>query len=97
MYSLIIKPKATEMAKEAYDWYNEQQAGLGEIFLQELRKSYYKLESWPDAYTKIKKNYRQIILHTFPYVVVFEIIKQDIIVYSIFHTSRNPGKKFRKK
>lgn len=85
------------MAKEAYEWYNEQQAGLGDIFLRELENGYDKLELWPIAYSKIKKNYRQLILHTFPYVIVFEIIKQEVVIYSIFHTSLNPRKKFRKK
>jgi plasmid stabilization system protein ParE len=97
MYQLIIKPGAVEMAREAYDWYNEQQPGLGDTFLQELEKGFEKLESWADAYSKIKKNYRQLVLRTFPYVIVFEIIKNDVVVYAVFHTSRNPSKKFRKK
>lgn len=97
MYQLVIKPKAIEMAKEAYEWYNEQQAGLGELFLEELESHYDKLESWPTVYSKIKKDFRQVVLHTFPYVIVFEIIQKDVVIYSIFHTSRNPKKKFKKK
>jgi len=85
------------MAKEAYEWYNEQQAGLGDLFLDELESCYDKLESWPTVYTKIKRDFRQAVLHTFPYVIVFEIIKKDVVIYSIFHTSRNPKKKFKKK
>jgi hypothetical protein len=84
MYPLIIKPKAIEMAKDAYEWYNEQQEGLGDLFLTELESCYDKLESWPTAYNKIKRNYRQLVLHTFPYVIVFEIIKRKLssILYS---------------
>ncbi|HZX58969.1 MAG TPA: type II toxin-antitoxin system RelE/ParE family toxin [Mucilaginibacter sp.] len=92
-----MKPGAIEMAKEAYEWYNEQQDGLGDRFLQELRDCRNKLESCPDAYTKVKKSYRQFVLRTFPYVIVFEIIKTNVVVYAVFHTSRNPIKKFRKK
>ncbi|HTK22022.1 MAG TPA: type II toxin-antitoxin system RelE/ParE family toxin [Mucilaginibacter sp.] len=94
MYQLVIKPKAIEMAKEAYEWYNEQQAGLGDLFLDELEGYYDKLEELPLAYSKIKKNFRQAVLHKFPYVIVFEIIKKEVVIYSIFHTSRNPRKKF---
>src|ERR1700744_1146386 len=97
MYPLIIKPEAIEMAKEAYEWYNEQQPGLGDLFLNELESCLDKLESWPLAYSKIKKNYRQLVLQTFPYVIVFEIIKKEVVVYSVFHTSLNPKKKFRRK
>ena len=37
MYHVIMKPEAIKMAKEAYEWYNEQQLGLGDNFLLELR------------------------------------------------------------
>ena len=84
------------MAKEAYQWYEKQQAGLGDLFLLELESGYDKIETWPTSYAKIKKNFRQIILRTFPYVIVFEIIENDVVVYAVFHTSRNPRKKFKK-
>ena len=96
MYQLVIKPRAIEMVKEAYEWYNEQQAGLGDLFLDELESYYDRLEELPLTYSKIKKNFRQAVLHKFPYVIVFEIIKRDIVVYSVFHTSQNPRKKFKK-
>ena len=96
MYQLVIKPGAIEMAKEAYKWYEEQQPGLGDLFLIELDSCYDKLETFPLVYAKIKKNFRQIILKTFPYVVVFDIFKDEVVIYAVFHTSRNPGKKFKK-
>ena len=96
MYRLVIRPQATTMAEEAYNWYEDEQAGLGKLFVAELMSCYDKLETWPAAYTKINKNYRHIILRTFPYVVVFEIIKEDVVIYAVFHTSRSPRKKFKK-
>ena len=96
MYALIIKPNAIDMAKEAYQWYEEQQSGLGDSFMIELDSCYDKLEISPISYTKIKKHFRHILLKKFPYVVIFEVINNDVIVYSVFHTSRNPRKKFRR-
>ncbi len=96
MYSLVFKPRAISMAKQAYDWYEEKQSGLGNIFFDELEACYDKIETWPTAYTKIKKDFRHIVLKTFPYVVVFKIIKQDVVIYAVFHTSQNPRKKFIK-
>lgn len=97
MYQLIIKHRAVEMAKDAYSWYEEQQPGLGNLFLTEVEGCYNKIEAWPAAYATIKNNFRQIILKTFPYVIVFEIHNNDVVVYAIFHTSRNPKQKFKKK
>lgn len=96
MYQLIIKPKAIVMAKEAYRWYEDQQIGLGDMFLQELNNCYDKLEIRPESYGRIKNDFRQIILRTFPYVVVFELFDEQVIVYSVFHTRRSPKKKFKR-
>jgi len=84
------------MAQEAFDWYEQQQAGLGDLFLTELENGFDNMETWPSSYSIIKKNYRQFILRTFPYVIVYEILNSDVIVYAVFHTSRNPRKKFKK-
>ena len=84
------------MTKEAYQWYEEQQSGLGNRFMTELDSCYDKIEVWPASYTKINKNFRHILLNKFPYVVVYMIEGKNVVVYSVFHTSQNPRKKFRK-
>jgi len=96
MYTIVIKPNAIDMTKDAYQWYEKQQLGLGNLFMRELDSCYDKLEMWPASYTKIKKNFRHILLKKFPYVIIYEIINNDVVVYAVFHTSRNPRKKFQK-
>ncbi|HEY9340699.1 MAG TPA: type II toxin-antitoxin system RelE/ParE family toxin [Hanamia sp.] len=95
MYSLIIKPRAILMTKEAYIWYEGQKPGLGEEFLKELDSYYDKLQSHPEYFGKIKSNFRQTALKRFPYVVVFEIMQNEVVVFSVFHTKRNPKLKFK--
>ncbi|MES1226137.1 MAG: type II toxin-antitoxin system RelE/ParE family toxin [Bacteroidota bacterium] len=95
MYSLIIKARAVLMTKDAYEWYEEQKAGLGEEFLDELDGLYNKLSSYPEYFGKIKKNFRQAALKRFPFVLVYEIIKAEVVVFAVFHTSRNPKFKFK--
>lgn len=83
------------MARDAYDWYEEQRKGLGEIFLAELDACYKKIQNNPTANSKVKRNYRQGRLIMFPYVVVYEIMRTDIVVLSVFHTRRDPRHKFK--
>lgn len=97
MFVIQIKPAAILMAKEAYNWYEEQKAGLGDLFLAELSRTYFKLEKNPFHYQKLKNNYRHLVLDKFRYVLIFEIIDNDIVVFAVFHTSRNPKLKFKKK
>lgn len=40
-YKLLLKPGAEEDIDHAYSWYEDQQIGLGEMFLREL-VSFYK-------------------------------------------------------
>jgi toxin ParE1/3/4 len=96
MYQLVIKPLVIEMVEDAYQWYEQEQPGTGEAFLNELEICYGKLKLSPDAYSKINRTYRQIRVSRFPYVIAFQIIKNEVIVYSVFHTSRNPKEKFKK-
>ncbi|WP_343522703.1 type II toxin-antitoxin system RelE/ParE family toxin [Pedobacter sp.] len=96
MYTIQIKPAALLMAKEAYDWYEEQKPGLGDLFLAELGRCYLKLEKNPLHYQKLKRNYRHLVLNKFPYVLIFELIGDKIVVFAIFHTARNPKLKFKK-
>jgi hypothetical protein len=96
MYELVVKPRAIKMASDAYNWYEEQQKGLGEAFVQEIERCLNSIEVWPNAYAKVKRNFRQVVLKAFPYVIVFEVIQNVVVIYAVFHTSRNPGKKFKK-
>ncbi|MGZ3756978.1 MAG: type II toxin-antitoxin system RelE/ParE family toxin [Mucilaginibacter sp.] len=95
MYQLIFKPRAIDMAKDAYDWYQEKRLGLGDLFFAELERCYDKIEAWPTSYPKVKKDFRHIVLKTFPYVIVFKIIENQVVIYAVFHSSQNPSKKFK--
>lgn len=95
MHALIIKSRATSMMQEAYQWYEQQKQGLGEEFLTELDSYYARLQSHPEYFGKIKKNFRQAALKRFPYVIVYEIIKTEVVVFAVFHTKRNPRLKFK--
>ncbi len=94
MYSLIIKPLAVATARDVYLWYEDQRAGLGELFLAALDSGLKNIQPTPMANAKVKRNYRQVRLHRFPYVIVYEIIRSEIVVLTVFHIRRNPRHKF---
>lgn len=96
-YLLILKSGAEEDIEHAYNWYEDQQEGLGEQFLSELVSYYKKLELHPTSFGKLNKIYRQVILQRFPYIIVFEFNKAEVIIYAVFHKSRHPANKLRRK
>jgi plasmid stabilization system protein ParE len=93
MYTLRISPRAVLMIQEAYDWYDGKGKGLGEKFLNALDLVFEKLENNPEVYGKVEREYRKVKIPVFPYVVVFEIIEENVVVFATFHTSRNPADK----
>lgn len=94
MYQLEIKPRAITASREAYVWYETQNPGLGERFLEVLTSVLKKIELHPELYSKIEKSYRQARLHRFPYVVIYEIMGDKVVVLMVFHTSRRPSSRF---
>jgi hypothetical protein len=91
MYQLQVLQKAREDMQKSADWYNEQQSGLGDRFLLHVIGIFRLIEANPLHYEeKFSKKFRFAQVAVFPYVVVFKIKKQLVIVNAVFHTSRNP-------
>lgn len=99
-YTLIITAAAHKDTTDAYQYYEKQQKGLGERFLTSLTIRYNDLSDHPTHYSFIEEDnlkiFRDCLLYKFPYVVVFEIRKKEVIVYAIHNTYKNPDKKIRK-
>jgi hypothetical protein len=93
VYQLQVLRKAREDMKKSADWYNEQQTGVGERFLLHAVSTLRLIEASPLHYEeKFSKKFRFAKVADFPFVVVFKVKKQLVIVNSVFHTSRNPKK-----
>jgi plasmid stabilization system protein ParE len=89
-YNLIVKEEAKKEISDAYYWYENKQMGLGERLLDDLDDCFSSLRKNPKQFAKTHKEMRQALLKIFPFAVIYEIEKELIIIYAIFHTSRNP-------
>lgn len=91
---LIIEPEAQIEIEEAIDWYETQQIGLGLEFLNYL-DGYFQTLKTQKALFEIKRKpvFRELPLKRFPYIIIYEVIQNQIIVYSVFHTFQDPIKK----
>jgi plasmid stabilization system protein ParE len=95
---VIVLPSAEKEMDEAFDWYEEHQDGLGERFINSVERQIKRIVANPEHYQLKKRKYRESNVEVFPYIVVFKYypIKSEILVVSVFHTSRKPSKKHRK-
>jgi plasmid stabilization system protein ParE len=82
---------------EAMRWYRQQRIGLEERFLEEVEACVAKAVEFPKRFRVVYKRFRQAPLDGFPFVIIYEVIEEDMVVFRVFHTSRDPKKKFKRK
>jgi plasmid stabilization system protein ParE len=98
IFDIEIEDDALEEIRDAHDYYEKQKEGLGDQFQKELKRCFSKIQTNPRNYSKIKHEIRQAPLEKFQFSVIYEISGQHIIViYAVFHKSRNPEFKWRRK
>ncbi len=93
MYSVKISEAARNDIYNSSVWYNEQLDGLGKDFIKEVFAALTHIEKTPLHYpVRFSEKFRFAKTNRFPFLIVYEIVDQVIIINSVFHTSRNPSK-----
>lgn len=94
-FVLEIQEEAGLEVAEAYLYYEEKRSGLGEEFLEHLDSFFKRLTLNPDHFPEKRKPYREAYIRRFPFVIIYEIVKEKVIIYSVFNTWKNPEKKIK--
>ena len=92
-YELIVRDEAEAEIKEAFHYYESQKTGLGKQFLIHLQTYLERIQAYPKHFPQKRKPYREAFIKRFPFLVIYEILKEKVLVYSIFNTWQNPEKK----
>lgn len=94
VYKLDIWNKAKIEIIEGYSWYESKKFNLGIEFIEEVEEMFNYINKYPEHYQiKYRGRYREAVLKRFPYLIIYEIIQQTIVVYSVFPSKDNPNKK----
>jgi mRNA-degrading endonuclease RelE of RelBE toxin-antitoxin system len=98
MVDLIFLEDAQKEFQQSAEWYEEKMDNLGIRFQDAVHERIENLKWHPKRYPKRKNNFRVSPLKSFPFVIVYTFYedKNIIIINSVFHTSRNPLRKYRK-
>jgi mRNA-degrading endonuclease RelE of RelBE toxin-antitoxin system len=97
-YSIVFHPEADKEYRESFLWHERKVKGLGYRFENAVDKKIETILHYPERFPKRKGVYREALVEDFPYVIVFRMNKgrDTIFISSLFHTSRNPKKKYRR-
>ena len=91
MKAVMFSPRAKIDAHEAQAWHEERETGLGAEFSESLERSLEIMQKSPETPRRFQAGYRKILLHRFPYHVVYEVQLDCIWVLAVLDARRNPA------
>lgn len=81
---------AQQELDDAVAWYNEQAAGLGQEFLDELDRVVRRAVAFPMSCPEIEPGMRRCLLARFPYGLIYGVDRKTIVVVAVAHLHREP-------
>jgi plasmid stabilization system protein ParE len=89
-YVLVFRLEVREEVDEAYNWYQNQQGGLGDDFLDCVDEILNRICQMPESYAIVYLDVRRAVMRRFPYAIYYRIVSSRVIVTAIFHSRRDP-------
>ncbi len=83
-------PEADTDLAEARVWYGLQRAGLDVDLMRRIDETLRRITDAPRRFPLIYRHLRRAIVKQFPFAVFYEIRKNEIVVFAVFHARRNP-------
>lgn len=99
MNAIRFLERAVVELEDSSVWYEKQSSGLGDRFIDVVDKKLDLILHNPELFPIKKYSYREAVLATFPFSIVFRFEKKNslVTIISIFHNKRNPKEKFKLK
>ena len=93
MIGLLVRPLAELDIQDATDWYEDEEAGLGGRWLDELRDTLQRIRELPRHCPEVGLGARRALLKRFPYAIYFllrgEGDERSVIVLAVLHQRRS--------
>ena len=87
---IVIAPAALLDLKEAAEWYDLQQAGLGNRFLLQADNKFTQLSATPGIGSIRFEKIRCTTVDVFSHLIYYTADKTILSIIRILHTSRKP-------
>jgi plasmid stabilization system protein ParE len=89
MPALKRHPLVTADLREAFDWYEDQQSGLGLEFAKDFLFRYRHLVRYAELYAVRFADVRRLNLDRFPYGIFYVVRAPEIWILGVLHASRD--------
>jgi hypothetical protein len=87
---VIFNELAGDELSDAECYYNIEHPGSGAEFKKEIKKAIERVRKYPLAFPIVNKEIRTVILHRYPYKILYSIELDHIYIIAIAHQHRRP-------
>ena len=88
---IVYRPKAVDDVVEARRWYESQQDGLGVVFEKAVKATISIAGEFPLAGFELLPNVRRLVVRSFPFVVLYTVEDERIVVFRVIHGRLDPA------
>ena len=90
MHTLIIEPEAKLDIAKAMKYYDSERAGLGNIFLNDLKDLLLRVGENPRQYQLHRRQTHKTVMPRFPYIVLYRFDQSHAYILGVMDGRRNP-------
>ncbi len=87
---IIFLPAAQQELDQTIEFYEEQLPGLGNLFRNEIYEAIDFICVYPEGHQFITKHTRKCPIRKFPYLILYGIVDDTIIISAVAHQHRHP-------
>ena len=87
---LFFSEAAKQELDDAFNWLEQEQAGLGYRFTADVDEALKRIRQQPHAWHQLGATLRRCLLKHFRYGLIYRICGEQIEVLAVAHTSRQP-------
>lgn len=88
--NVLLTPPVDKELDEAINYYNGQLNGLGDQFYKEFENTIDLIRRVPYGWRKVGKNTRRINIKRFPFLVLYVIEDDTVLITCLAHQHRDP-------
>ena len=87
---IILRPEAEADLAEAYEWYDQRRAALGQSLLLSVEAALASIQESPTSFPVVHGEIRRAFIRRFPFGVFYLVDRETIVSLAVFHASRDP-------
>jgi len=85
MNKIVFHPQVKLELQDSYHWYQSQSLGLGDRFLDEVKRAFDVILESPTIWPKYKNKFHKFVMNHFPFLIFYKVYQNRITIFAVAH------------